>query len=155
MKNVLKISFIFLNLILLLNCNVASTNSLKQIDFEFFEMTVPKNWKKIKSQGIDSHVGALKMDNNEKIYYDYGYYSNKLIDLEKGNDVTYEKIDGLSAKIISAKNQYKSATGIYFDSIKFVKNDSMRIRLQFSGKNLSRTNESKILESFRTLKFKN
>ena len=112
-------------------------------------MTVPKNWKKINLKGIDSQVGAVKLDKNEKIFYDYGYYSNKLKDLEKDNSVEFKIIDEKKAKII-----HGYYTGIYFDSIKFIKSDSMNMKLQFSTKNLSKINQKKILTAFETLKFK-
>lgn len=154
MKTIIKILLSFLIFSIILNCATKNEEPLRKMEFIFFEMMTPKNWKKIKMQGIDSYVGAIKMDNNEKIYYDYGYYSNKLIDLEKNNKVIYEKIGGLNSKIIISGNENEKASGIYFDSIRFVKEDSMRIRLQFSGRNLSPTNEKKLLKSFRTLKFK-
>ena len=136
-------------LLVLSGCSSALNLETKILNFGDFEMTVPKNWKKINLKGIDSQVGAVKLDKNEKIFYDYGYYSNKLKDLEKDNSVEFKIIDGKKAKII-----HGYYTGIYFDSIKFIKSDSMNMKLQFSTKNLSKINQKKILTAFETLKFK-
>lgn len=154
MKNIIKISSIFFFLILLSNCTAVKNSSEKTINFNGFEMTVPANWEKTEMQGIDSKVGGLKMGMNEEIQYDYGFYANNLSDLEKDNEVIYEKIDGQDAKLIFTKDNDANDVGIYFDDVQSVKNGSMKMHLQMSGKNISRANKESLLKAFRTLKFK-
>lgn len=116
-------------------------------------MTVPKNWTTVKLTQIDSYVGAIKMDNNEKLYFDYGYYSNNLKNLEFGNKVTYQNIANRRVKIITGEKPTGNSTGIYFDKIKFVKEDSMNVKLQFSAKDITLNNEKKIIEAIKTIQF--
>ena len=136
-------------LFILIECASTESKKTKVLNLTSFEITVPKNWKEIKMKGIDSKIGAIKLNNQEKVFYDYGLYSNKLTDLEPNNYVEYDKIDGKRAKIITG-----NSTGIYFDSIKFDEEDSMNIKLQFSANNLSKQNEEKLIQAFKTIKFK-
>lgn len=136
------------------SCKNSSNELMKNMDFKSFEMKTPKSWVMFQEKGIDSYVGGITMDNDEKIYFDYGSYSNNLKDLEIGNNVRFEKIDGFSAKIISSGKEINNTTGIYFDSIQVQKEDPGKVKLQFSGKNISEKNEKQLLKSFQTLKFK-
>ena len=47
----------------------------KILDFNSFEIEVPKDWKKLKLKGIDSYVGGIITKSNDTLIFDLGYYS--------------------------------------------------------------------------------
>ena len=53
-------------------------SSFKSIGFGQFELKVPKDWKKIEAQGIDSYVIQLVSSDLDTISSDLGFYSNDL-----------------------------------------------------------------------------
>ncbi|GAA4178051.1 hypothetical protein GCM10022218_28000 [Sphingobacterium ginsenosidimutans] len=48
------------------------------MDFGLFTLEVPHKWQQVKQNGIDSYVGAIAVDNTDKLYFDLGMYSNTL-----------------------------------------------------------------------------
>lgn len=68
-------SFCITLFIILQSC---SNHETKMIDFENFQITIPKYWEKIRLEGIDSNVGGFVTENNDTIIFDYGSYSNPL-----------------------------------------------------------------------------
>lgn len=149
MKLLLKIIPVLLFLSLFTGCR-SQWNEYQKMEFKYFEITVPQAWKAIQLRGIDSYVGAIQLNHHEKVTFDYGQYSNPLTDLEKGNIVLYEKINGLNAKIIHSENQNSNhnTVGIYFEQIRG------KIKFEMNGKNISKKNQQELLKVFRTLKFK-
>lgn len=69
----MKFNFILL-LLVLLGCE-KQKHSLQEMDFETFKITVPKEWKKVEAEGIDSYVGKIAIDENDTLKFDYGWYS--------------------------------------------------------------------------------
>jgi len=62
-------------LILIFSC---SGRKYKTIDFGQFQITVPENWHKYKSNGIDSYVGGIITNTNDSLNFDFGMYSGDL-----------------------------------------------------------------------------
>jgi|SRR5690606_30546227 len=69
----------------LIACNNSNQNSSQLndednhiLDFGAFTIETPKSWKKIKEKGIDSYVGGIMIDENDTLFFDLGWYSNKL-----------------------------------------------------------------------------
>ncbi|GAA4279992.1 hypothetical protein [Gaetbulibacter aestuarii] len=62
-------------LILILSCE---KSDYKTIDYEAFEITVPKNWSEYEINGIDSYVSGLITDKNDTLIFDLGWYSPDL-----------------------------------------------------------------------------
>lgn len=68
----MKQSIVILIILLIFSCN---TSDYKTIDFKSFEITVPRDWKKCKIEGIDSYVGGLITDTNDTLIFDLGLYA--------------------------------------------------------------------------------
>jgi hypothetical protein len=64
--------------VLLFSC----TGENKYEEFNFGEFTIvgPKSWKVVNVNGIDSYVKEIITENQDTLYFDYGYYSNPLED---------------------------------------------------------------------------
>ena len=104
MNNQLKyLSFIIL--FGLISCN---KKNYKTIQFRSFTMEIPKDWKKVKLNGIDTEVGGIITPNNDTLDYDYGRlasrdynFSNEISDsifttiLKNNLDLELEKISEL------------------------------------------------------------
>ena len=70
--------------LILTACDYATSTSDKKIlDFEYFTITVPKNWNKIKAKGQDSYVGRILIDGLDTLEFDLGWYSNDLSEFKK------------------------------------------------------------------------
>lgn len=80
MKNLFPI--IFLSLIACNNSNDINSklkNSKNHIlDFNAFTIETPETWKKVEEKGIDSYVGGIVIDEKDTLFFDLGWYSNKL-----------------------------------------------------------------------------
>jgi hypothetical protein len=122
------------------------------IDANSFTLSLPPGWKFNKLQGIDSYVGEFVGD-GAKLSFDYGWYSNSLVD---DNDpkhvVTYETIGGYRAKIVVPEVVGNGMTGVYFGDLGG--DEGQKIRFQISGYNLTASQQETALKIFRTLKFK-
>ena len=69
-----------------------------------FSLSLPPGWSHIPLMGIDSFVGQLVGD-GVTLFYDSGWYSNQLVEPgTPGYEVTFENIDGRSAKLVIAKS---------------------------------------------------
>jgi hypothetical protein len=64
-------------IILLLICSCAK-QKYKTVDFGQFKITVPENWNRYESKGIDSYVGGIITDTNDTLSFDFGRYSSDL-----------------------------------------------------------------------------
>ncbi len=70
-------------LIILFSCtnNKQSVNvGTKLLDYGYFTIEVPQEWKRVNAQGIDSYVGEIHIDSNTVINFDLGWYSNDLVE---------------------------------------------------------------------------
>ena len=47
------------------------------IQFRSFSMEIPKDWKKVKLNGIDTEVGGIITPNNDTLIYDYGLLASR------------------------------------------------------------------------------
>lgn len=145
-----------------------------------YSITVPSDWKLGKIQGIDSSIDLIITDKQDSIFSDFGWYSNNfseyilidninqkakiqdpfmptllltsLSDLSSSIDIEhfyyYDTIDNLLAKIIVPHNKFNGVTSIYFKEI-----DSLN-RFSMYSNTLTSEDRLKLLESFKTLKFK-
>ncbi len=68
----MKQSFFILITFLIFSCSISD---YKTIDFDSFEITVPRDWKKCDVEGIDSYVGGLITNTNDTLIFDLGLYS--------------------------------------------------------------------------------
>jgi hypothetical protein len=50
----------------------------KIIDFDQFTIEVPKTWQKLIRPGEDSYLGEIIIDEQQKLSFDLGWYSNNL-----------------------------------------------------------------------------
>lgn len=78
MKIITGLLFLFL-----IGCYDSKPKSDKQtLDFGSFTIETPNGWTKIKTQGVDSYVGKIAIDNTDTLHFDLGWYSNKLNEYE-------------------------------------------------------------------------
>jgi len=81
----LKIMKILIGLFLLFitSCTDSKPQSDKKtLDFGSFTIETPNSWTKIKTQGADSYVGRIAIDNTDTVDFDLGWYSNTLTETE-------------------------------------------------------------------------
>jgi hypothetical protein len=57
--------------------------ALKDLDFGVFRVKTPVDWKKVKTQGLDSYMGGLT-NGMDSLWFDYGLY-----DVDLTNDSGY------------------------------------------------------------------
>ena len=78
----MRIIFI-LTTFLFISCADTKTKSGKKLlDFGSFTIETPDKWTKIKTQGTDSYVGRMAIDNTDTLHFDLGWYSNSLTEYE-------------------------------------------------------------------------
>ena len=139
-------------IVLIASLTVLSCNDeveQKTLDVEKFKIIVPSTWNLEELQGYDSFVRQIRINEQEKISIDLGWYSSNLNVDNSTHDVTNKTIDNKSAKIVKPKNFQQGTTGVYFDSL-----DMQKTKLQMSGVNLSAGNQRLFLTAIETLKFK-
>lgn len=68
--------FTILLSIIIVSCQ--SNSEFKTIDFGDFEITVPKQWEKLKFKGIDSYVGGIITPEKDSLIFDIGRYSSDI-----------------------------------------------------------------------------
>lgn len=105
----------------------------------------------MKQQGYDSFVGHIEKNDEKKVTFDLGWYSNKLNFDPATHDIYFLTIDNKRAKVVSPKNFGQGTTGVYFDSLETTKTN----RFQISGTGLSSTNQKLFLTAIESLRFKN
>ena len=125
-------------------------STFKQLDFGAFTIQAPSSWEKVTKRGIDSYVGAIKIDSQDTLHFDLGMYSNTLS--SQNQSVTWEEIDGFEVKIVSPKSGTKGITGVYIDSLSG--KGLNRNHFNLYGRNITLMNRKEFLRSIRTLKFK-
>ena len=131
----------------ILSCN--DEVEQKTVDVEKFTIIIPSTWNLEELQGYDSFVRQIRINEQEKINIDLGWYSSNLNVDNSTHDITNKTIDNKSAKIVKPKNFQHGTTGVYFDSL-----DIQKTKLQMSGVNLSAGNQRLFLTAIETLKFK-
>ena len=137
-----KIVLIILSGLILLSCEKEMDIQITTLDFNEFTIDIPITWVYQQNQGYDSFVGDIKIDENEKISFDYGWYSNPLDVDSLTHLIIYRTIDGKRAKVVSPKDFKKGTTGVYFDSLEINKT----LKFQLSGIDLSNNNQILLLK---------
>ena len=131
-------------------------------------MIVPSTWTYIKSQGIDSFIGDIRISRKEMVHFDFGLYSN---DLEYplwtgGHDIERERvktdqhfvvINGFKAKVVSHKFRNRNDLGIHFNNLS-IENKDRQLGddvLEFSmyGVNVSSARQRELRQVFQTTEF--
>ncbi|RZS93146.1 hypothetical protein [Aquimarina brevivitae] len=171
-----------LSFIILTGCNNSQQN--KVIDFNSFEITVPRTWNKLDVKGIDSYVGGFSTNSGDSIFFDYGNHTFKMDLVLKVNDLKeYKKLDSIGFEVndlIFSKypnidqNQGTFHNEYYmYDSIdnyqakisapKIIGNGTTGIyfeglpkgkNLYVYGNNLTDNEHRELLKSFKTIKIK-
>lgn len=142
--------FITLILVLFLS-SCRKEPEFKTMDFGSFAIRTPVAWNYLKESGTDSYYGKIVIDESDTVYFDLGWYSNKLEDNYKENNYKSASIDNKDAKIVSPKKHGNGVTGVYFDSL--WKSGSYKDKLQISGENLKVKNQNDLLKAIKTIKF--
>ncbi len=119
------------------------------LDVERFTIKIPSTWTLEEVQGYDSFVRQIKINEQEKIGIDIGWYSSNLNVDNSAHDIGFKIIDNRDAKIVKPKNFQRGTTGVYFDSL-----DIQKTKFQMSGIDLSAGNQQLFLTAIETLKFK-
>lgn len=92
----MKLSFcLCLSLLLLTSCSggkPSATDGTKLLDYGYFTIRVPQEWKRVDVKGIDSFVGEIHIDTNTVITFDLGWYAN---DLSEGSEDFIVRNDSL------------------------------------------------------------
>ena len=131
----------------ILSCNDEAEQ--KTLDVERFTINIPSSWTLEQVQGYDSFVRQIKINEQEIISIDLGWYSSNLNVDNLTHDIIIKTIDSKYAKIVKPKNFQRGTTGVYFDSL-----DIQKTKLQMSGIDLSEGNQRLFLTAIETLKFK-
>ncbi len=87
--------YVCLILLLLTSCTgrkPSATNGTQLLDYGYFTIRVPQEWKRVDVKGIDSFVGEIHIDTNTVITFDLGWYAN---DLSKGSEDYIVRNDSL------------------------------------------------------------
>ena len=92
-----------------------------------FSLALPPGWTLRELQGVDSYVGEVVGD-GVRLRWDFGRYSWNLTpedEHEHKYAVSYEYVDGLTAKLLLSVNppgnttaEYEAATGVYFPNLR-------------------------------------
>ncbi len=62
------------------------------LDYKYFTIRVPKAWKRVNVRGVDSFVSELQIDQQHRIGFDLGWYSNPL---DEGSEDYFVRHDSL------------------------------------------------------------
>ncbi len=130
----------------ILSCNDDAEQ--KTLDVKRFTIIVPSTWTLEEVQGYDSFVRQIKINEQEKISIDLGWYSSNLNVDNSIHDIMIKTIDNKNAKIVKPKNFQRGTTGVYIDSL-----DIQKTKFQMSGIDLSTGNQRLFLTAIETLKF--
>ncbi len=116
------------------------------LNFAVFSIKIPKDWKKLEFEGIDSYVGGIT-NGMDSLTFDYGWYSYDLSheNMEKQLFAT-ETINGKIALLTKPKEIGNGTLGIYIEKA-YKKN-----RFNFLGRNI--LDEQTVLDIFKSIKFK-
>ncbi len=146
-------TIIYLGIILLLSTSIyflSGSNFQKSnnngFNFGAFSIDIPKDWKKIEYQGIDSYVGGIT-NGTDSLTFDYGWYSYSFNseDVKKQLFAT-ATINGKIALLTKPKEVGNGTIGIYIEKA-YKKN-----RFNLIGENIE--DENLIFDIFKSIKFK-
>lgn len=141
----MKRSLSAISLIFCISCQ--SSEQLKVVDFNAFEITVPSNWERVDVKGIDSYVAELVTEGGDTIRINFGYYSNPFNDVVQVRPLDRKwlldslKLDDPSSFVFSETPEIDEAQAIHlreyylYDTI-----DSRKAKLGFpkvEGKGLT------------------
>ena len=107
-------------------------SEFKTIDFESFEITVPKNWSEIELNGTDSYVGGIVTSEKDTLIFDIGAYSpdvskndlplvfdkKSYAELTKKQKKLLKNINHLIVDTISGKIDFKNYLTQKFEIVK-------------------------------------
>ena len=133
--------------LLVLSCNEEVEQ--KVLDVEKFTISVPSTWTVENVQGYDSFVRQIRINEQEKVNIDLGWYSSSLEVDNTAHDIDVKVIDNKRAKIVRPRNFQKGVTGVYFDSL-----DNQKTKFEMSGVDLSPESQRLLLNAIETLRFK-
>lgn len=86
--------FLCLALLLLISCTTkkrADNDGTKLLDYGYFTVRVPQDWKRVNAKGIDSYVGRIDIDSSSSIGFNMGWYCKTL---SEGHRTKYYDIEG-------------------------------------------------------------
>jgi hypothetical protein len=137
---------------------IGRQEKVKTIDFKKFSLETPSTWDKFKLWIEDSYVGGIKLDSGDEVTFDLGLYSNRLDDIDSlTHNFKWILIDGRVTKLVTPKHSGHGTVAIYIDSL-WTKADFgdyyMIDKFVMGGDNLKPENEKKLIEVFKTIKFK-
>ena len=87
----MKVALTLLAIILL----ATNREDSKILDLKAFTIEVPENWSYVKKRGIDSFVGAIAMDDQDTLHFDYGLYSSDLEESFNGGNYVIRNNDSI------------------------------------------------------------
>lgn len=144
------ITTIYLAAFLAGSCDRDGDISYKTLDFGNFTIEVPSTWESVDQQGYDSFVGQISINDQEKVNFDLGWYSNKLDVDPSMHEISWTTIDARKAKRVRANDPGDGTTGVYFDSLE----ETRILKFQMSGTDLTPANQAHLLIATGTLKFR-
>lgn len=106
-----------------------------------------QDWKLVPLQGTDSYVGYYGKD-NEKIYFDYGWYNGIIDKNASPKPLYYEETSINGNRAVIAKQQ--ESTGVLLRVIIYNKDEMNSTALSI----LNPTDEKEIIRIFKTHQFK-
>ena len=143
-------TILLLSISILFNIGCAIQNRKKIINRWMFTIEVPVNWKYKFALGIDSDVGRI-VGKGVDLTYDYsemGYANSLNPDEIEKYEIFIDTIGRYVRKIIHPKEGKRGMTGVYIWDL------NSNFDFNISGKNLSRKNQIKAIESFKTIEIK-
>ncbi len=146
MKSMKNVILVLIAGLTILSCNDEVEH--KTLDVEKFTIVVPTTWSLEELQGYDSFVRQIRINEQEKISIDLGWYSSNLNVDNSTHEIIARTIDNRYAKIVRPINFQKGTTGVYFDSL-----DIQKTKFQMSAVDLSPGNQRLFLTAMETLKF--
>jgi hypothetical protein len=114
-----------------------------------FSVSVPPGWQRKDLPGIDSYVGEISGD-GITLHFDFGWYSDPLSPQNyPGHSRTSETIDGERATIVVPSAVGNGITGVHFPDL------GQKTKLTISGRDLTASQQSTVLQIFRSIRFTN
>jgi len=127
-------------------------NKPSTIEIGSYKFMFPTKFYIKESQGIDSYVGSI-IGNGIEIYFDYGIYTSPSPQLSDNEfEVFEDEFEGHSRQIIKPVNSKNQVTRLHVFRIA----DSIDNRYEFnkltlSAKNIEKTDQEIIIETFRNI----
>lgn len=145
-----KALFLLLTIAVASACNKGAEPDLSKMflyENRAFSLYFPtQDWKLVPLQGTDSYFGYYGKD-NEKIYFDYGFYNGIIDKNASPKPLYYEETSINGNKAVIAKQQ--ESTGVLLRVIIYNKDKKNSTALSI----LNPTNEKEIINIFRTHQF--